>query len=316
MKNKNSEIHPQLRFIAAFKPRLKLNRTSSALIKRALPWVIWPRSNRDVAIENVWINRQDVHPQLRLRVYRPKNAANPSPTMLWLHGGGYVLGTPEMNDRTCIEFARSLGLVVISVDYRLAPAHPFPAALEDAWAALNWMAVHAQELALDPARIAIGGVSAGGGLAAALAQLACDREDIQPAFQLLIYPMLDDRTVLRDDIRDKDFLVWPHSSNRFGWESYIRQPCGENHVPPYAVPARRDNLSGLPPVWIGVGTLDMFHDEDVGYAKRLRDSGIEVTLDVVPGAFHGFDVLRPRSALASAFREAQMAALKKSLKIS
>lgn len=315
MKNKNSEIHPQLRFIAAFKPRLRLNATSAALIKRILTWVIWPKASRDVAIENIWLDRQDGQPRLRLRVYRPKNAANPAPAMLWLHGGGYVIGTPEMDDRACIEFARSLGLIVVSVDYRLAPQHPFPAALEDAWAALNWMAAHAQKLALDPARIAIGGASAGGGLAAALAQLACDRGGIQPAFQLLVYPMLDDRTVLREDIQDKDFLVWPRSSNRFGWESYLGQPCGEERVPPYAAPARREYLCGLPPAWIGVGTLDMFHDEDVAYAKRLRGSGVEVDLEEVSCAFHGFDVLRPRSALASSFREAQMAALKKYLKL-
>ena len=166
--------------------------------------------------------------------------------MLWLHGGGYVIGTPEMDDRACIEFARSLGLIVVSVDYRLAPAHPFPAALDDAWAAFNWMTNHSQKLALDPTRIAIGGASAGGGLAAALAQMACDRGGIQPTFQLLVYPMLDERTVLWEDIQDKDFLVWPRSSNRFGWESYLGLICGEDRVPSYAVPARREDLSGLP----------------------------------------------------------------------
>lgn len=316
MKNKNSEIHPQLRFFAAFKPRLKLNRTSAILINRILPWVIWPRSNRKVAIENIWIEGQDGQPRLRLRIYRPKNAANPARAMLWLHGGGYVIGTPEIDDRACIEFARSLGLIVVSVDYRLAPQHPFPAALEDAWSALIWMADHSQKLALDPARISIGGASAGGGLAAALAQMACDRGGIQPAFQLLVYPMLDDRTVLWEDIQDKEFLVWPRSSNRFGWESYLGQPCGEDHVPPYAVPARRENLSGLPPAWIGVGTLDMFHNENVDYANRLRGSGVEVDLEEVSCAFHGFDVLRPRSALASVFKEAQMAVLMKYLKLS
>ncbi len=313
MNNFNAEIHPQLRLVAALKPQFRLNPTSAALIKRVLPWVIWPRTCRDVAIENIWIDKEIEQPRLRLRIYQPKNAASPAPALLWLHGGGYVIGTPEMDDRACIEFARSLGLIVVSVDYRLAPEHPFPAALEDAWAALNWMAAHAQELALDPARIALGGSSAGGGLAAALAQLTCDRGGVQTAFQLLIYPMLDDRTVLRKEIQDKDFLVWPRSSNRFGWESYLGQPCGEDHVPAYAVSTRREDLNGLPPAWIGVGTLDMFFDEDVRYAKRLRDSGVEVTLDIVPGAFHGFDALRPRLELAAAFREAQIQALKSAL---
>lgn len=313
MNNFNTEIHPQLRLVAALKPQLRLNQASAALIKCVLPRVIWRRFSPDVAIENIWLDRQEGKPKLRLRVYQPKNSAKPAPALLWLHGGGYVIGTPAMDDRACIEFARAQGLVVVSVDYRLAPEHPFPAGLEDAWTALNWMAVQAQALELDPARIAVGGASAGGGLAAALAQLARDRGGIKPVFQLLIYPMLDDRTVLREDVQDKEFLVWPCSSNRFGWESYLGQPCDQDTLPQYAAPARREDLSGLPPAWIGVGTLDLFHDEDVDYAKRLQGSEVEVVLEEVPGAFHGFDVLRPRSSIARQFRDSQITALRNCL---
>ena len=313
MKNEMAEIHPQLRGIAGFNPMLKLDKIRAGLINRLMPWVIRPRSIRDVNIENVWINRPDSQQVLRIRVYQPKNPSIPVPALLWLHGGGYVIGTPEMDDRVCADFARTLNMIVFSVDYRLAPTHPFPAALEDGYSALKWMASRSEKLGLDPERIAIGGASAGGGLAAAITQLAYDRNNIKPVFQLLIYSMLDDRTSARIEMESKRYLVWPHSSNRFGWESYLGQPCGEEHVPSYSVPARREDLSGLPPAWIGVGALDMFHEENTDYAKRLDRAGIEVDLETVPGAFHGFDVAKPNSSIARQFRDAQIAALKKYL---
>jgi len=199
------------------------------------------------------------------------------------------------------------------VDYRLGPKHPFPAGLDDCYSTLKWVNAHAEELNIDPNRIAVGGNSAGSGLAAALAQLAHDRKEIEIAFQLLIYPMLDDRTVLRTEIDDRNNITWNHESNRFGWESYLGQPCGTDNVPAYSVPARRADLTGLPPAWIGVGALDIFHDEDVAYAKRLKECGIECELKVIPGAFHGFDVFDPQLPIVQDFRRSQIAALKKYL---
>ena len=216
-----------------------------------------------------------------------------------------------MDDRNCIDYVRRAGMVIVSVDYRCAPKHPFPAGLDDCAAALSWMVSHAAQLGIDPTCIAVGGVSAGGGLAAALAQLAHDQLEIKPIFQLLVYPMLDDRTVLRAEIDDSLNVTWDQKSNRFGWESYLGRQCGAQDVPQYAVPARRADLAGLPPAWIGVGSLDIFHAEDVVYAQRLKESGIECEMKVVQGAFHGFDVFNPKLPVVQDFRQSQILALKK-----
>jgi acetyl esterase/lipase len=218
-----------------------------------------------------------------------------------------------MDDLRCSVYVHALGITVVSVDYRLAPKHPFPAALEDSYAALLWVGSQSQQLGVDTKRIAVGGASAGGGLAAALAQLAHDRGELNPIFQLLVYPMLDDRTVLQADMDDSSSLVWTQASNRYGWESYLGQPCGSESVPAYAVPARLSDLSGLPPSWIGVGELDLFHNEDLAYARRLAKSGVECELLVVPGAFHGFDVFDQQIPIVQEFRKSQIAALSKHL---
>ncbi len=151
-----------------------------------------------------------------------------------------------------------------------APKHPFPIGLENSYSALKWVVSHSQRLGIDTKRIAIGGASAGGGLAAALVQLAHDRQEIKPVFQLLVYPMLDDRTVLRLDVDDSNNIPWNQKSNRFGWESYLGKKCGAEDVPEYSVPARRKDLTGLPQAWIGVGTVDIFHDEDVALCTKVK----------------------------------------------
>jgi acetyl esterase/lipase len=170
-----------------------------------------------------------------------------------------------------------------------------------------------EKLGIDPERISVGGGSAGGGLAAALAQKVKDEGKIKLAFQLLVNPMLDDRTAARIDMKDRQFLIWPKESNQFGWESYLGQPCGEHTVPMNAVPARREDLSGLPPTWIGVGSMDLFHDENIAYAQKLAECGVECKLVVVPGAFHGFDAFNSQIPVVREFRESQIAALKKHL---
>ena len=199
---------------------------------------------------------------------------------------------------------------VVSVEYRLAPEHPFPTPLEDCYAALRWLARQAD---IDPARIAVGGASAGGGLAASLTLLAKERGEIRPVLQLLSYPMLDDRTTTRTDIDPQRLRLWSPHSNRFGWRAYLGPATGAGNVPPLAAPARYDDLSGLPPAWIGVGTNDLFHDEDATYARRLQQAGVDCTLHVVPGAYHNFDAIEPRTGLSQAFVEAQTTALDEAL---
>lgn len=232
------------------------------------------------------------------------------PALLWIHGGGFVIGGPLQDERTNVAFVRNLGITVAAVRYRLSPEHPAPAALEDAYAALTWLFANAEERGIDTRRIAVGGASAGGGLAAGLTLLAHDRGEIAPCFQLLVYPMLDDRTVLRDDLDIKHVRMWTPGSNRYGWTAYLGHEPGSRATSVYAAPARRENLSGLPPAWIGVGTLDLFHDEDLDYAQRLADAGVPAEVLVVHGAFHGFDSIFTRSEVTKEFWRAQARALR------
>jgi acetyl esterase/lipase len=238
-----------------------------------------------------------------VRLHRPPGVNQPGAALLWIHGGGYVMGTAQQDDALCRRFARELGITVAAVDYRLAPEHPYPAPLEDCYAALTWLAALP---AVDPARVAIGGASAGGGLTAALALLARDRGEVTPTLQLLAYPMLDDRSASGPE--NPNYRLWSKKSNRFGWAAYLG-----NADPQVAVPARRDDLSRLPPAWIGVGTNDLFHDEDLAYAERLTAAGVPCQVEVVPGAFHGFDAIVPKASVSQSFFASECTALRSAL---
>ena len=314
MQDKYSKIHPELRQTAKMSPRLIFSHKTLWLINLMMrlgrPHPKLPKiSSLKMSLSLVrMIEQKSVCESIN-----QNPAATPTPVLIWLHGGGYVMGRPEQDDFVAAQYVRELGITVVSVDYRYAPKHPFPEGLEDSYSALKWVVSHSQQLGVDAKRIAIGGASAGGGLAAALVQLAHDRQEIKPVFQLLVYPMLDDRTVLRADIDDSNNITWNQKSNRFGWESYLGKECGAEDVPAYSVPARRKDLSGLPPAWIGVGTVDIFHDEDVAYAKRLKECGVECEIYEAPGAFHGFDVFDPQIPIVQDFRKSQISALKKYL---
>jgi acetyl esterase/lipase len=235
-----------------------------------------------------------------VRLFRPSGVTGPTPALLWIHGGGYVLGTAQQDDRLCRRFSARLGITVASVEYRLAPEHPYPIPLEDCYSVLTWLA---RLPAVDASRVAIGGASAGGGLAAALALLARDRGDVTPTFQLLVYPALDDRSSTTAE--NPNYRMWNTRSNRFGWTAYLG-----NADPRVAVPARRDDLGGLPPAWIGVGTHDLFHDEDLAYAERLTAAGVPCHVEVVPGAFHVFDVVAPKAPVSRRFFDSQCDSLR------
>ena len=184
--------------------------------------------------------------QARVRVIAPSQpSAVPRPAVLWIHGGGYVIGRAALDDHIAMNFARKLNVVVVAADYRLAPEHPYPIPLQDCYAAYQWLHSEAGRLGLDVEQVVVAGQSAGGGLAAALVQLLHDRQDPQPVLQLLVYPMLDDRTCLRS-LEQRDFRLWDQKSNRFGWRSYLGHEPGTNAVETYAVPARRGDLRGLP----------------------------------------------------------------------
>lgn len=259
-------------------------------------------------------------PAVPVYVYEPPTAPAGSgsgsrPAVLWIHGGGLVVGHPVAYHDICRRLARELGAVVVSVDYRLAPRDPFPAGLDDCAAALRWVHERADDLGVDPTRVAVAGDSAGGGLTAALCQLAHDRGGPPIAFQAMKYPMLDDRTVLRADHGGRGAFVWTPASNGYAWSAYLGHPVGEDEDRPYAAPARRIDLSGLPPAWIGVGDLDLFHDEDVDYAERLRGSGVPCELLVVPGMYHGAEGVVATAEPMVAFEDALVAALRRGLAV-
>jgi acetyl esterase/lipase len=290
-----SDFHPELRRIARFAPRQTLTPRTLPLM-RALSRL---RGRRDPADVEVLTLTSGVG----VRLYRPADAQGPGPALLWIHGGGYVIGRAAQDDALCRRFARVLGATVASVEYRLAPEYPYPTPVEDCYSALTWLA---RLPAVDPGRVAIGGASGGGGLAAALAFVARDRGEVSLAAQLLVYPMLDDRSADRTDLDDSGHRLWGRSSNRFGWDAYVG-----NADRSVAVPARREDLSGLPPAWLGVGTLDLFHDEDLAYAERLEAAGVPCELEIVPGAFHGFDGMVPKAQVSRSFFKSQCALLRR-----
>jgi acetyl esterase/lipase len=228
-------------------------------------------------------------PPVPVRVHRAKGATGPAATVVTIHGGGYVIGSYDMDDPVLERWCTELGVVGVSVEYRLAPETPYPGPLEDCDAALRWTHEHAGELGVDPDRIGIYGLSAGGGLAAALALLARDRGEVPLAFQLLDCPMLDDRQRTRS-ISSTGLYVWTAESNEFGWRSYLGDLYGSPDVPPHAAAARADDLSGLPPACMVVGSIDGFRDEDVEYAQRLNQAGVPCELHVIAGLPHAYQL--------------------------
>ena len=246
---------------------------------------------------------------MRVRVYHPADVPGQLPALCWMHGGGRIMGRLELSELTATSYVRRLGCAVVSVDYRLAPENPHPAALDDCYAALQWTADHAAELQIDAGRIAIGGESAGGGLAASTALLARDRGGPALIFQLLVCPMLDDRNVTPSSHEITDIGVWDRWHNVEAWTAVLGQQAGCEGVSPYAAAARAEDLSGLPPAYIDVGELDVVRDEDIDYATRLMQAGVAAELHVFPGAFHGFDLFAPRASVSKQAATARRDAL-------
>ncbi len=242
-------------------------------------------------------------------VFHPESpSTRPSPGVLWIHGGGLVMGHGATDAPLCQSLADELGAVVVSAHYRLAPEHPFPTPAEDCYHALEYLTGLPE---VDPGRVGVAGQSAGGGLAAAVAILARDR-GVPLAFQALIYPMLDDRSSERSHPDEDSYRMWSIASNRFGWSSYL---CGVDMsaIPAAAVPGRCEDLSGLAPAWIGVGTLDLFYEEDLSYAEHLEEAGVPCQLHVTDGAYHAFDVLHAKTEVGKAFTRSWREALRRAL---
>lgn len=244
-------------------------------------------------------------PDVRVVLVRPAQAEQPAPCIVHLHGGGLVAGTVHDDLLPVLELAEPNGAVVASVDYRLAPENPYPAAVEDAFAALVWIADNAARLGIDPDRLVVEGISAGGGLAAATVLLARDRGGPSIGGQLLICPMLDDRNDSASSWQMAGHGVWDRTANETAWRAYLGQDAGSARVPVHAAPARAGDLTGLPPTFLDVGSAETFRDEVVDFATRQWLAGGDVELHVWAGAFHGFDYLVPDVEVARAARAAR-----------
>jgi acetyl esterase/lipase len=236
-------------------------------------------------------------PDVVVRVFHPPTPGTGRPAVCFIHGGGYLFGSALVEDARLNRWVEQADCVVVSVEYRLSPETAYPGPLEDCYAALTWMAGNAAELGIDAGRITIAGQSAGGGLAAGLALLARDRREVAPAYQLLIYPMIDDRNVTAST-HIKGAKVWSREANLLGWTAYLGREPGADDVPIYAAAARATDLAGLPPTFIAVGSADVFRDEDIDYATRLLAAGVPTELHVYPGACHGFEGIVPNAAVS------------------
>lgn len=292
-----ADFHPELKRSARLIPRSMIT-PNSLPVFRVAARLMDRRTPPDVDVLTLASG-------VRVRLHRAPDAQAKGPAVLWIHGGGYVIGSAAQDDDLCRRFARELGCTVVAVDYRLAPEYPYPTPLEDCYGALRWMA---DLPGVDPARVAVAGASAGGGLAAALALLARDRGEVNLAAQLLVYPMVDDRSATQEGLDDHHHRLWTQKSNVYGWASYLGDAD-----PNVAVPARNPDLGGLPPAWIGVGTNDLFHQEDLAYAERLTSAGVPCDVEVVPGAFHGFDGVVPKARVSQSFFASQVAWLRRHL---
>jgi triacylglycerol lipase len=236
-------------------------------------------------------------PSVSVRVHRAKGVSGALPCVYSIHGGGYVIGSNAMDDAMFDQLCPA-------VEYRLAPEAPYPGPLEDCYRGLLWTFEHSGELGIDPSRIGIRGISAGGGLAAALALLTRDRAEVSLAFQLLDCPMLDDRQRTHSS-QQEGLPVWSRESNTYGWRAYLGDLYGTDNVPYTAAPGRAEDLSNLPPAYVSVGTVDGFLDEDVDYATRLNHAGVPTELHVYPGACHGYQMAVDSEITAQSSRDAR-----------
>ncbi|PHP20576.1 arylesterase [Sphingobium sp. IP1] len=312
-------VAPELRAALDLFPPLDLSDQSIAAFRQPFanrPAEPMPEALAAVQREEIFLPGAPGSPDVRCLLYRPAETVGDAlrPAYLHIHGGGFVLGMADMSDLSNRAWVAQLGCVVLSVDYRLAPETPFPGARDDCYAALAWLHDQADALGIDPTRIAIGGESAGGGHAVALAIHARDLGAYPICFMLLDAPMLDDRTGSSAALHPvTGRFVWTPVQNRYGWGALLGQEAGTDRVPMAAVPARCPDLSGLPPAFISVGALDLFLEEDIDFARRLLALGIAVELHVTPGAYHGFGLAGPDTPQMQALQAMRLAALRRAL---
>jgi acetyl esterase/lipase len=265
--------------------------------------------NPNVTKEDRTVPGPDGEPDISVRIYRPRNAQGDLPGVYFIHGGGMILGNVQGEDPVATLICDQVGAIVVSVEYRLSPEHPHPAPVEDCYAGLVWMAKNAQELGFDANRLGIYGGSAGGGLTIATALLARDRGGPAITFMMPIYPMIDDTNTTASSHEITDIGIWDREGNIQAWEWYL----GGKPADQYAAPTRAADLSGLPPAFIDVGTVDLFRDEDISFAQRLMQAGVPVEMHVHPGSYHAAETFAADAALSQRTWALRIDALKRAL---
>ena len=292
MKIESHMIDKQLRVPGAIaKSILKLASIDDFVKLRKKGTYLRGKKIRGIQCEERWILRKQDGSKLRICVYKPLEQAARAPGLLWMHGGGYALNLPESSLRRIKNFIVKSGCVVVAPDYRLSLDAPYPAALQDCHESLVWIKEHAEELGVRTDQLMVGGESAGGGLTAALTLYERDIGGVKIAFQMPLYPMIDD-SMTSESATDNDAPVWDSVSNRIAWELYLGG-LKESEVPIYAAPARNEDFRGLPPACTFVGDLEPFRDETIQYVANLKKAGVPVDFELFPGCFHAFDITYP-----------------------
>ncbi|MGW9528190.1 alpha/beta hydrolase [Paenibacillus terrae] len=306
-----SRVLPELRSIIAQFPGFQLEEN----LELSRSYLSSPPIEQSEHVRTTSRMIPSVAGEILVKIYEPVQRTDVKlPAMLWIHGGGYVMGHPDMDDALCERFVQAAKCVVVSVDYRLAPEHPYPAAIDDCYAALTWMTDEAELLGIDLDRIAIAGASGGGGLTAALALMARDKGGPALIFQMPLYPMIDNRnnTASSHEIT-ADNAPWNRTNNLAAWNMYLGDRTEDSEVSPYAVPSRAENLAGLPPIYTCVGQLDLFRDETIEYVTRLAQAGVDVEFHLYPGTFHNFEGMVPQAEVSQRASQSYVDAIARAL---
>jgi acetyl esterase/lipase len=282
-------VHPELRKATASFPKLPVGSNFGRKLTRLLLPLLLPKTKVPQGVSIEWVKAASGQ---KLRVYSPAGTKTRA-ALLYIHGGGMMIGAPQMDDGLLSNLAAELDILIVSPEYRLAPEHPYPAPVDDCHEAWQWLLTNSSELGIDTKRIAIGGESAGGGLAAGLVLRIHDEGGQRPIAQWLLCPMLDDRTSQDRTLDGVDHYIWNNKLNLAGWSSYLSTKFGTDQVPVYAAPSRRSDFNGLPKAWIGVGDVELFYQEDKKYAENLKAAGVPCELDVVAGGPHAFEGMVP-----------------------
>lgn len=292
-------VHKELQPVLAQLPELTMSAAHMPAIRQFLKDHLIGESKPHAQVERLEqaIPSRQKGRDIRVLIYRPKQIRPVSPALLWIHGGGYVMGIPEMDAALCERFVLEAGCQVIAVDYRLAPEYPYPAALQDCYDSLCWISENATTLDINIDKIAVAGASAGGGLTAALSLLARDRQGPKIAFQMPLYPMIDDRHLTCSSTEIQDSRVWNEQSNRKAWDMYLGEMPAQQ-IPCYAAPARAEDYAVLPPTYTCVGDQDPFRDETLAYIAALVKAGVPTEFHLYPGCFHGFEGYAPQTVIA------------------